>query len=411
MPITRVGVVLTFSIMLLLASTSMAYASTIVVDPAGGPDVERSIGAAIARAADGDTIIVHSGTYYEEVYVDRRITLAGVDTGGGRPVIDGSRLNYRPDVTITAGNATLHGFSIRNGILGIAINEQYNPSITGVSVYDNLVSDIYGTAIGAEYTNASNITGNMLSGSTVGISIGSFDNVISDNRIFNMSEAGISVAFSSRNLITGNMVHNCPEDGIDISGPLNNVDNNLVWNCGTGIFVAKSGNEIEDNTVYQNDEGIRLQKSNDGLITGNLAYGNTCGLKLVESRYNNITNNTFRDNTGEAINGDDTLNFNQFSANAGVTLPPFRYYSDGSPYIAPSTPAGGATVYVGGPEGQGTGNDPHQIATVVWPAPPDGQIVYVNLYCTPKKMSATNPGTGWGMLTFVKAKAWGCVSV
>ncbi len=134
-------------------------------------------------------------------------------------------------------------------------------------------------------------------------------------------------------------------------------------------------------------------------------------MRLFESRYNSITNNTFRDNTEEAIKGDDTLNFNQFSDNSGVTLPPFRYYEDGSPYIAPSTPAGGATVYVGGPEGQGTGNNPYQIATVVWPVPSDGQIVYVNLYSTPKKMSLTNPGTGWGTLTYAKAKAFGCVSV
>ncbi len=138
-----------------------------------------------------------------------------MDTGGGRPVIDGSRLNYRPDVTITAGNATLQGFSIRNGVIGIMIYEHYDPSISGITVYDNQVSDTCSTAISAEYVNASNITGNMLCRSVRGIAIGTNDNLISGNTIANMSEAGISVAFGCRDLITGNTVLDSPGDGIE----------------------------------------------------------------------------------------------------------------------------------------------------------------------------------------------------
>jgi parallel beta-helix repeat protein len=210
-------------------------------------------------------------------------------------------------------------------------------------------------------------------------------------------------------------VYDCPSDGIVVGGPLNHVNNNIVRNCTTGIFVTKSGNDVENNSVYSNDEGLLLQVANGNWISGNLACENSCGLRLVQSRNNSITNNTFRDNKGGAIYGDATLGFNNFSSNTGATLPSLRYYEDGSPYIEPSTPAGGATVYVGGPEGPGTGNNPYQIATVVWPVPPDGQIVYVNLYSTPKKMSLTDPGagwdTGWGTLTYATAKAWGCVSV
>ncbi len=78
MSLVRAVVILAFSVMLLLAAgTSVAYSSSIIVDPSGGSGVEHSISAAIARASAGDTIIVHSGTYYEEVYVDKGLLWPG----------------------------------------------------------------------------------------------------------------------------------------------------------------------------------------------------------------------------------------------------------------------------------------------------------------------------------------------
>ena len=48
----------------------------------------QSIQAAIDAASLGDTIEVGSGTYYENIVVEKQIILNGVDTGSGKPVID-----------------------------------------------------------------------------------------------------------------------------------------------------------------------------------------------------------------------------------------------------------------------------------------------------------------------------------
>jgi parallel beta-helix repeat protein len=48
-----------------------------------------SIQSAIDSAHAGDTIEIGSGTYYEHLTIEKPLTLEGVDTGGGKPVIDG----------------------------------------------------------------------------------------------------------------------------------------------------------------------------------------------------------------------------------------------------------------------------------------------------------------------------------
>ena len=74
-------------IILLLLSAGAASATIITVDDSGGADYT-SIQAAVDNASAGDTIKVRSGTYYEYVNINKQLTLQGVDTGDGMPVVD-----------------------------------------------------------------------------------------------------------------------------------------------------------------------------------------------------------------------------------------------------------------------------------------------------------------------------------
>ncbi|MDY6965908.1 MAG: NosD domain-containing protein, partial [Halobacteriota archaeon] len=69
----------------------VAAATTWTVDDSGGADFTK-IQDAVNAASAGDTIIVYSGTYYENVIVDKQLTLRGVDTGSGMPEINGGRV-------------------------------------------------------------------------------------------------------------------------------------------------------------------------------------------------------------------------------------------------------------------------------------------------------------------------------
>ena len=68
-----------------------------------------TIAAAVADARDGDTIVVHAGTYREpQVVVARRIVLEG----DGLPVLDGE--GHHALMLVTADDVTVRGFVFRN---------------------------------------------------------------------------------------------------------------------------------------------------------------------------------------------------------------------------------------------------------------------------------------------------------
>ncbi|RCV63726.1 CASH domain-dontaining protein [Methanophagales archaeon] len=83
----------------------------------------------------GDMILVYSGVYYENVVVDKSVTLRGI----GHPVVDAKWSGNA--VTLTADGITLEGFDITNAEgsrigAGIKITSNNN-NITGNNVCNN----------------------------------------------------------------------------------------------------------------------------------------------------------------------------------------------------------------------------------------------------------------------------------
>lgn len=87
----RIGMGLMFAVLFtLLAFVSVGCAAdTYTVCPSGCDYT--SIQAAVSAAQPGDIIEVHSGTYYENVDVDKQLTLRGVE-GSGMPELNGGML-------------------------------------------------------------------------------------------------------------------------------------------------------------------------------------------------------------------------------------------------------------------------------------------------------------------------------
>lgn len=114
----------------------------------------KSIQDAVNAASDGDMISVESGTYSESVNLSKRLTLRGVDTGRGKPVI----VNNSSVIILSANRSVVDGFvvsgskeagihvlswentilgnDIRNNHLGIDIQSGGN-IITGNNISDN----------------------------------------------------------------------------------------------------------------------------------------------------------------------------------------------------------------------------------------------------------------------------------
>ena len=60
----------------------------------------------------GDTIMVESGMYAETIRIDKKISLIGVDSGGGSPVIDAGKKGTA--LEFVADGCAVEGFTIRN---------------------------------------------------------------------------------------------------------------------------------------------------------------------------------------------------------------------------------------------------------------------------------------------------------
>ena len=93
-----------------IISIPAADASEYTVAPTGAEFT--SIQAAINRAFPGDTILVKSGTYLENLRLDKKINLIGVDSGGGAPIID--PVNKGNAIEIIADGCRVEGFTLQN---------------------------------------------------------------------------------------------------------------------------------------------------------------------------------------------------------------------------------------------------------------------------------------------------------
>jgi nitrous oxidase accessory protein len=143
-----------------------------------------SIQDAIDSAKVGDIVEVNSGTYYENVEINKRIILRGRDTGNGFPIIDA--WGHGSAITLKTNGIVLEKI--------IAINSSdstdYSPS--GISVYsnDNVIrfNRIRGGHNGIYLSNADNnrIEGNDVENCEYGVGLyQSNDNKISKNKISN----------------------------------------------------------------------------------------------------------------------------------------------------------------------------------------------------------------------------------
>jgi len=126
------------------------------------------------------------------------------------------------------------------------------------------------------------------------------NSTISGNTVIN-SGNGIYSAFDIYNKVLGNDVHHNSEDGIFIRG-VNCIisGNNASYNGGNGIFLEPIpinvlwwSNIISGNIANYNQVGIRLEGTDNNIISGNTLIGNDKCIVEIDCR-----GNEFKDNEG-----------------------------------------------------------------------------------------------------------------
>lgn len=328
---------LALSLALLLATTSgAALAATLQV---GGDGKFPTIGAALKAARNGDVVEIASGTYAESLVIKKKLTLAGVDTGGGIPVLSPQS---GPALLLKGGNAVVENVAIqgretpataftvadlvdKNG--GIVIESNGN-SLRKVSVRGmrNGVL-IYGK--GNEITD-SDISANAVSG--LGVRSGS-ETAVSRSRFDGNGFYGLYLGWiNDPALATGDytawykvLMTLKPVEHSVVS------DSQFVGNGMSGLVLAQAAfkNTVRDNvmegnggkvslpdTVWYKGSGIYLScGAMNNLIASNQATGNDAiGINVTAAVDNTFSRNVVTGNTEIGINISSSTG-NRFDAN------------------------------------------------------------------------------------------------
>ncbi|MCK4457313.1 MAG: fibronectin type III domain-containing protein [Thermoplasmata archaeon] len=292
-------------------------ATTLYVGGAG-PGNYTTIQAAIDAANPGETVFVFSGTYYENVVVNKTMSLMGESRDA--TIIDGGGVG--DTVYLTASWVNITGFTV-----------------TG--------SDVGGIEAGIRLQDAHNcnVSWNNVSGNGFGITLNQAHNsTIAHNNLFlNSDNIAMYVTRSTNATITQNVMS---RNGIYVDGSLlehwnshtidttNTVDGDPVYywkdvvggtapsdaaqvilaNCShwlvEGMYVDNSSvavqlgfssnNTIASNTAVRNRMGMLISDSRDNIVTGNNISDNYFGIIIMGSENNTLFHNLFINNTMQA---------------------------------------------------------------------------------------------------------------
>jgi len=189
-----------------------------------------SIQAAIERANPGDVVLVESGTYRENLDVTKRLTLRGMDTGSGIPIIEGNGNDTA--IRLKAGGIVLKDFEVTGSKIGIEVVSDSN------FVTENVAKDNW-VAISIIDSKKNIVRDNTILENYRGIYLdSSFQNTISRNSISDNRWFGVGLQSSEKNVISGNTISN-NYYGVSLAeSEGNTVKSNLM-----------TGNKYDDSTL------------------------------------------------------------------------------------------------------------------------------------------------------------------
>jgi len=294
--------------LVLAASPCVAQVTWIVDDDARGSPTScddltptfATVGAGIAAAAAGDTVLVCPGSYVENVnFAGKAIAVRSV-AGPTVTILDGNAADSV--VTFTSGEgptSVLEGFTIRNGRSGFDTPgfgdgggiriANASPAIHGNAIVSNRACVGAGMSIrfGSPVIEGNTIADNVQAGCTGGTGGGGIGII------------GSSTAIIRRNIIRNNTLTAANGGGVSLfAAGSPTIELNVI-----------SGNRVSGLTPCAQGGGVWMVNQSDATIAGNLIVGNHAGCGggiywlVPPSRGPLLVNNTLADNDSQAGSG------------------------------------------------------------------------------------------------------------
>ncbi len=335
--------VVAFSYVLIdVNDTPRANAYTLYVGGVG-PGNFSKIQWAIENGSSGDTIFVYSGTYYENLAINKTISLIGENVDN--TIIEGNRSG--DVINIYADWVDISRFSITGGgwnpnFYSLKLEDVHNCTIRNNKITNNANGIILQDST-HNIIEDNDVSDNVYQGIKL---ISSDDNLVKNNTFID-NRYGISIKYSNRNYLVGNNAsESFTHNGIYIyCSAWNFISNNTVINNNIGIEISSylssyllnvdemlsENNTLSNNTVSHNREnGIYIYEGNQNKIIENNISDNKNGITIRYSSENQIHSNNILNNKDFGVLLDfssrNNLSYNNILINNwGIQIQENRY--------------------------------------------------------------------------------------
>ncbi len=350
---------LTFLILTL--SSSIGAAAEIHVN-------QTSIQAAVNSAKEGDTIIVHPGTYTENIALTRTSNLV-ITSASPNPddtiivsndttkdvisansrtnlvikgfTISGAATDHSGIYLLNCKDCTIENNKFLNDAMGIYVRSSGNV-IVNKNIATKTSETGTGRGINILQSYSSTILNNTISNQKFGIYLsGSNSNTVSGNSISQSDNDSIILENSNSNILENNTANSNARFGISLSDSSSNIlRGNKVSNGLNGIYLITSpknvisgtlsrNNTISGNTVdFSSQHDIMLDNTTENTLTGNTVSGSTYGIAVRYSNNNILTgNNAYNNSIGLYVtltSSKNTLTDNKANSNRGAGISLYR---------------------------------------------------------------------------------------
>ena len=293
-------------------SQTFTFNGNVLYVGGSGPGNYSKIQDAINDASNGDTIYVYEKTYYENLYVNKSITIIGQNREN--TIIDGSHVDTHT-IHLVTDEINISNFRFYNDVgpqweLAFYISSD-NCYISDCTIYTNVKN-----ALGIEsasyntFFNCSIHTTTEFGGGDA-IRLMSSYNTFINCEIYNNRRHGVLINGAHNTFLNCN-VHGNGESGVRIYGNNNFFSGCVFYENGIGFKIDESKNHIILNCIIRdNIDGIRLWQYHPKNVTirnCDIFNNKKVGIRIIEDMVETTVDNCRIYNNGIGITiADDSL--------------------------------------------------------------------------------------------------------